>query len=452
MALTEQFQISHVSIHDRPINERRLLGLEGGGSQVVDGLAHAAAVRNVRAEIIYNYPYDIVWNPEMVRPYAEDGESVPIFYKDGNPQFMEIPFVNEALKGDPPLVLSDEGLRYRTMALLKTIFQQPERRKTTAIAHHYVAGILMTVAHKYAPVPVVYIPHSLHLFTDMNSWVKLGANRSWKSVEQEAQLSHIPFRNSDLIILPTQAEIEIITNDLLGGKSDRTIAPFLNNMRCIPWGVDHEVFNPTLQKKEYKREARRWIGLPVEADMIFGFAGRIVPVKNIETIIDAFAMTLRAEPRKNNYLVIFGGNIDDLKSQDSYMSQLYRRVQSKDMPELESRVIFAGSQPAQLVMSATDVLVQPSYYESWGLSITEAMACGIPVIVSDTPIMREVTGNTQLYGDPDNPESFAHHMITLLRNKDLLNNAGQRGILKTDQYSWDKSFQLLQEAIDSIPR
>ncbi|OGG02207.1 hypothetical protein A2W14_01340 [Candidatus Gottesmanbacteria bacterium RBG_16_37_8] len=224
------------------------------------------------------------------------------------------------------------------------------------------------------------------------------------------------------------------------------MAPFLDYTVHIPWGVDHQIFNPRLQKRENKAMVRDWLGIPRDA-LIFGFSGRIVPVKNIEAIIDAFAALTEKYPEKNIYFAVFGGNREDFTDENSYSYSLLNRIQKKNINELSEKIKFFGVYFPQTIMSAIDILVQPSFYESWGLAVTEAMACGIPVIVSDNPIMKEVTKNGQRYIDPSDASSLERAMEEFLLSPDLRQELGNNAYEDTLDYNWSNSFLTLIEHI-----
>ena len=89
-------------------------------------------------------------------------------------------------------------------------------------------------------------------------------------------------------------------------------------------------------------------------------------------------------------------------------------------------------------MSAADVLVMPSYYESFGLAALEAMACGTPVITSrNSGAKTFIEQGTSGYLIPWNcPEPYAERLETLLKNPILRANMGQQAIIQANKMSW----------------
>lgn len=97
---------------------------------------------------------------------------------------------------------------------------------------------------------------------------------------------------------------------------------------------------------------------------------------------------------------------------------------------IEDRIRFLGHRSdIPDLMCAADVLVFPSLYEGFGGTLIEAMALGLPMVVSDLPVLREVAGDTALFAPPGNAESLAASIETLISNRDLgmeLREAGMR--------------------------
>jgi glycosyltransferase involved in cell wall biosynthesis len=67
------------------------------------------------------------------------------------------------------------------------------------------------------------------------------------------------------------------------------------------------------------------------------------------------------------------------------------------------------------IYSMAGALLFPSYYESFGIPLVEAMACGCPVITSTAPACPEVVGDAALLVDPDDVEGLAAAMVRLVR-------------------------------------
>lgn len=102
------------------------------------------------------------------------------------------------------------------------------------------------------------------------------------------------------------------------------------------------------------------------------FCGRLVPVKGVDLLVDAFTRIAEVRP---NWDVLIAGD-----------GPLRRELQARSSPEMAKRISFLGFlQGAELTTAyhACDVLVLPSRYEPWGLVVNEALASGLAIVASD---------------------------------------------------------------------
>ena len=87
---------------------------------------------------------------------------------------------------------------------------------------------------------------------------------------------------------------------------------------------------------------------------------------------------------------------------------------------------------------AATMLVYPSLYEGFGLPPLEAMACGCPVICSNTASLPEVCGAAAEYFDPTSEEEMSAKIAYLLGNGERREDLSRAGIAKAEEYSWEK--------------
>lgn len=119
-----------------------------------------------------------------------------------------------------------------------------------------------------------------------------------------------------------------------------------------------------------------------ESTLRLGMLGSISVQKNQELALRVMAH-LRGDGVAAR-LMIFGGTIDE-----SYADKILQQIASYGLSEV---VTLRGFVPVEQALSEIDVLLSCSVYESFGLAIVEALACGIPVIASDIPAHREIAG------------------------------------------------------------
>jgi glycosyltransferase involved in cell wall biosynthesis len=156
------------------------------------------------------------------------------------------------------------------------------------------------------------------------------------------------------------------------------------------------------------------------------FMGTLSLRKNVGTLLEAYSR-LRAKRPDAPPLVLAG-----------HRTPASARWEARcEQPPLKGHVTITGyvdgAQKIDLYADAL-MLVLPSYEEGFGLPVLEAMACGVPVIVSSRGSLPEVAGPAAVPIDPDDADGFARAMRALLEGDPTA--AGERGMAQAAKYSW----------------
>jgi glycosyltransferase involved in cell wall biosynthesis len=161
------------------------------------------------------------------------------------------------------------------------------------------------------------------------------------------------------------------------------------------------------------------------------YAGNIKPHKNVDRLIEAFAL-LRKGRRDDLKLLIIGDEISKYPN----LRRLVHRYQ------LHQHVRFFGFVPDEtlaVLYRLAAVFVFPSLFEGFGLPPLEAMASGTPVVTSNVSSLPEVVGDAALLIDPMNAGAIAEAMRRVLDEPALRADLIRRGCQRVKAFSWERS-------------
>jgi glycosyltransferase involved in cell wall biosynthesis len=93
----------------------------------------------------------------------------------------------------------------------------------------------------------------------------------------------------------------------------------------------------------------------------------------------------------------------------------------------------------QLLYSTTDLFVFPSLYEGFGMPVLEAMACGAPVVTSNSTALAEVAGDAAVLANPQDARALGEAMIRVLEDEPLRASLKVKGFARAKQFSWEQA-------------
>ena len=208
-------------------------------------------------------------------------------------------------------------------------------------------------------------------------------------------------------------------------------------IEVIPCGVNLDLFRPV-----DKARARRSLGISA-AKMVLS-VGRIDPVKGIDLLLRAVACL---EDKEGLEVLIVGG--DD---HSHALEELKRLAWKLDIGE---RVTFSGAvahHRLPLYYSAADVLLMPSYYESFGMVALEALACATPVIASRVGALASTIrdGETGYLISGHCPEPYAERLELLLGNETLNRSFSAAATSSVERYAWPAIADSILEVYEAL--
>lgn len=188
--------------------------------------------------------------------------------------------------------------------------------------------------------------------------------------------------------------------------------------------LDTEKFHPITDKKILDGVRKKYNLI----NPFILYVGAIIPRKNLLTLLYSFDQIKNRIPHD---LVFVGG----------------KRWKSKEIFEYieytnhDGRIKLLGHLPdSELVeiYNAADVFVFPSLYEGLGIPVVEAMACGTPVITSNTSSLPEVVGDAGVLIDPHDVDGLAKAIYEVLMNEDLRKEMIRKGLDRAKLFNRDR--------------
>lgn len=225
-------------------------------------------------------------------------------------------------------------------------------------------------------------------------------------------------RKADVICSTSEAmveELKIYTN---------------KKILLTPFGVDTKKFKPLTNGKKTET-------------IVIGTVKSLEKVYGIDTLIKAFKIVLKQFP--NLILKIVGTG-----TQEKVFKDLVKEL------GLNEKIEFLGRIPNEEVpktLNSFDIFIALSRSESFGVSVVEASACGIPVIVSDVGGLPEVVINefTGLIVQKDSVKEASEAMIKLISNEKLREEMSKNGRnFVAEKYNWSENSKIMLNLYESI--
>jgi len=173
------------------------------------------------------------------------------------------------------------------------------------------------------------------------------------------------------------------------------------------------------------------------------YVGRLEKKKNISCLIEAFARLDFVDDSIKHKLVLVG-NADFGYDEINYNIQEFG---------LNKKVVMPGwidEEDMPYVYSGADAFVFPSKYEGFGIPLLQAMACGLPVMVSDIPVLRETAGEAALFFNPCDCVAMSEVMKRIVTDQALRQDLIEKGQERVKNFSWEKCARQTWEEIKNV--
>lgn len=375
-----------------------------------------------------------VYVAQVAKHLAAFGYHVDVFTRRDNAALAEVvdwlPRVRvvHLTAGPARFVAKEKMLRYMdefTEQLL--CFSDTEGDYDLLHANFFMSGLVAAEIKRRRGIPFVITFHALGRVRRMHQGGADGFSAERMAIEDRL------VAEADRIIAecPQDEEDQVL---LYGADREK--------IRLVPCGFDKTELWPV-----DKRLARKRLGLSLQERLVLQ-VGRMVPRKGVDDAVRGFARLVR-QHKVAARLLIVGGESDDA---DPYKTPEIGRLQAVARDEgVAEFVTFAGRKSREQLKfyySAADVFVTMPWYEPFGITPLEAMACGTPVIGSDVGGIKYsvLDGETGYLVPPHDPDALGERLARVLAHPRLLARFSQRSLERVNRlFTWRRvSAQLAQ--------
>ena len=266
----------------------------------------------------------------------------------------------------------------------------------------------------------------------------------WSHPEFYSGWSGLVDRYYNRVMIPQYCRraARVLTNsDTLGDELVRHAGVPREKLRTVYAAAD-ERFRPVTDpvalasvRERYRLPAEPFLLMVVKGHQIQGQVGQkaLTPRKNVELALEAYG---RLRDRAGvPPLVILGIGIAERLT-----PEIVRAYADPSRVHAPGFVEFADM---PVVYSLARALIFPSHYESFGIPLVEAMACGCALVTSNTSACPEVAGGAALLVDPDDVDAVAAAMERVAFDEALVRDLEARGLQRAQAFSWTRSAQTL---------
>lgn len=198
-------------------------------------------------------------------------------------------------------------------------------------------------------------------------------------------------------------------------------------LAVVPHGVDRDRFHPQEPELAARTAARLGLERP-----FFIQLGSWFPHKNLELSIRAFALS---RARREGYRLAFVGG----GASDDYAARLAALADTEGVAEAIVWLEDVSGADIPRLLAAAAALLQPSRYEGFALPLLEAMAVGLPGVVSDSSCLPEVSGGIWPIAGQEDPAAFADGMDAMALDDQARSVAVRAGLERAALFTWEET-------------
>ncbi len=332
------------------------------------------------------------------------------------------------------LLASDNGIvvSNRVPIIRQVLREQIQLPRQAMKEHCSVVHYTANTAPVFSRLPHVLTLHDVIALTEPQAPLLLSQKRLWQWMIGQYARHIIPAasRNCKAVITVSDFEKDQIVQHLK--LSPDKIHP----IHLAPSPLFYAL--PELEREAARKQVRNAYGLGPRYVLAIGHE----PRKNVPSVLRAYS-GLGASLQEQTGLLIVCARQHAQQALRDEIAHLH----------LDETVrVIGGVSPEDLLRlyNGAAVLMFPSLRESFGLPPLEAMACGTPVIASNTSSLPEILGDAALLVDPTDMPALTEALGAVLTNQGLADSLSERGLMRCRQFSWERTAQETIAVYESI--
>lgn len=233
-------------------------------------------------------------------------------------------------------------------------------------------------------------------------------------------------RRADVVLFPSRSMMDLVAASIGGMPKNWVVAPY---------GARHDLFRRSMPESGLHRKSNvDLLNVSLYCDQ-----------KNLGTLMRAVEILSASAARKVR-LKLTAGFRRPWNDIDGFLPNLV--TEREQFFRLEAGGLAAdvdwkqyGSLPA--LYHSADIFVFPSYSESFGHPLVEAMASGLPVVAADVPINREMCGDAAIYFSPFDPDACAAAVERVITDPVLADELRAAGLARATEFNWSRHVDAL---------
>ncbi|MHC4884319.1 MAG: glycosyltransferase family 4 protein [Planctomycetota bacterium] len=210
-----------------------------------------------------------------------------------------------------------------------------------------------------------------------------------------------------------------------------------DKIKVIPWGVSNQ-FRPVEDAAEKARMQGQY-NLP---ERYILHVGRLEPKKGLDQVLQAF-FAATAHKHLDHHLVLAG-------PAGWGVPRFERLIRELNIADRVHRLGFVPEGDLPALYADADCLLFPSEAEGFGLPILEAMACGTPVITTDIPVLREVSGDAALLCKAGDLKSLRCALEEVLTDEKTAVDLRTAGLSHSRSYTWERHSRKVLDLYEEV--